>query len=76
MNKQILLAIPMIFLASAMILPGSAKAYITQTSGAYAMIDADKKCDNYNTNATMSCFNLGVRGGFIDGTQCSVARFI
>jgi hypothetical protein len=59
----------MILLATAMILPGSTKSSLAETSSAYAKIDVLKKCDNYNTNATMSCFKLGIWGGLIDGTQ-------
>jgi hypothetical protein len=73
-NRDILLASLMILLAATSILPDSAKAYITETSSAYAKIDVYKKCDNNNTNATMSCFKLGIQGGLIDGTQDKNAK--
>ena len=46
--------------------PEKSLAYITESSAAYAKIDADKKCDNYNT---ISCYNIGIKGGLIDGFQ-------
>jgi hypothetical protein len=57
-----------LMLITLIILPSSATALIRETSIGYAQLDKDKKCDNFNTNAT-SCFNLGVKGGMIDGTQ-------
>ncbi len=45
------------------------KGYITAASSGYAKLDIDKKCDNYNTNASMSCYNIGIKGGLIDGSQ-------
>ena len=56
-------------LIALIILPSSAKALITKTSIRYAQLDKEKKCDNFNNNASTSCFNLGVKGGMIDGTQ-------
>ena len=60
--------IPFILIAL-IILPSSAEALITKTSIRYALLDKEKKCDNFNNNVSTSCFNLGVKGGMIDGTQ-------
>jgi hypothetical protein len=68
MRSLIKLAIPLMLIAL-IILPGLAKALIRETSIGYAQLDKEKKCDNINTNAISSCFNLGVKGGMIDGTQ-------
>jgi hypothetical protein len=54
-------------LIALIILPTSAKALITKTSIRYALLDKEKKCDNFNKNTSTSCFNLGVKGGMIDG---------
>jgi hypothetical protein len=67
-TSLIALAIPLMLLAL-MILPSLARALIRETSIGYAQLDKEKKCDNFNTNAITSCFNLGVKGGMIDGTQ-------
>lgn len=48
------------------VVPEKSLAYITESSAAYAKIDADKKCDNYNS---ISCYNIGIKGGLIDGFQ-------
>jgi len=60
--------IPFILIAL-IILPSSAKALITKTSIRYTQLDKEKKCNNFNNNAITSCFNLGIKGGMIDGTQ-------
>jgi hypothetical protein len=73
-NRDILLAILMILLSTTTRFTDSAKAYIIETSGVYGKIDVYKKCDNYNTNATMSCFKLGIQGGLIDGTHDKNAK--
>ncbi len=66
-TSLVVLAI-LLVLMTLMILPSSAMALIRETSIGYAELDKEKKCDNFNTNAT-SCFNLGIKGGMIDGTQ-------
>ena len=66
-TSLIALAIPLMLII--LILPSLAKGLIRETSIGYAQLDKEKKCDNFNTNAITSCFNLGVKGGMIDGTQ-------
>jgi hypothetical protein len=67
-TSLVTLAIPLMLMIL-MILPSVAKALIRETSIGYAQLDKEKKCENFNTNAITSCFNLGVKGGMIDGTQ-------
>ena len=67
-SSLIKLVIPLMLIALT-VLPSLAKALIRETSIGYAQLDKEKKCDNFNTNAITSCFNLGVKGGMIDGTQ-------
>jgi hypothetical protein len=67
-SSLIKFVIPFVLIAL-IILPSSATALITKTSIRYAQLDKEKRCDNFNTNASTSCFNLGVIGGMIDGTQ-------
>jgi hypothetical protein len=61
-------AIPFI-LIGLIILPSSAEALITKTSIRFSLLDKEKKCDNFNNIVGTSCFNLGIKGGMIDGTQ-------
>ena len=68
LTSLIALAIPLMLIIL-MILPSLAKALIRETSISYAQLDKEKKCDNFNTKSIKSCFNLGVNGGKIDGTQ-------
>src|SRR5215831_19163640 len=68
-TSLITLAIPLMTIALIIVLQGSTKALITKTSIGYVRLDQEKKCDNLNANATTSCFNLGIKGGMIDGIQ-------
>ncbi|MGC1931626.1 MAG: hypothetical protein WA667_21860 [Candidatus Nitrosopolaris sp.] len=67
-NRILLPPIIIAIFALSMILINPAKAYITQNSHLYGNLDVNNKCD-VNTNSSNSCFNLGIKGGLIDGNQ-------